>query len=68
MPLFLLMGGEFVIAFLMARIALWILRGRHVEEPPLPEGPGPGRPRLIRGGAADAPAPAPATVPLRHAA
>ena len=36
MPLFLLMGGELVIAYLMARIGLWILRGRYTEETPVP--------------------------------
>ncbi len=43
MPLFLMMGGEFVIAFLAARIGLWMLRGRHdihsvAREPRPPEG------------------------------
>ncbi len=65
MPLFLLMGGEFVVAFLVARIVLWILGGRHVADP---GPPGPGRPRLIEGGALDATEPPSEAIPLRHAA
>jgi hypothetical protein len=43
-----LLGGEFVIAFLVARIALWIWRSRadlrSVTSDPGPPGPGGGRP------------------------
>jgi len=39
-PLFLLMGGEFVIAFLLLRIAVWMMRGRGARDPLPPPGPG----------------------------
>jgi hypothetical protein len=44
-----LLGGEFVIAFLAARIALWIWRSRAdlraIVKDPGPPGPGDGRPQ-----------------------
>jgi hypothetical protein len=44
-----LLGGEFVIAFLAARIALWIWRSRAdlraLASDPGPPGPGGGRPQ-----------------------
>jgi len=52
-PLFLLMGGEIVVAFLLARIALWVLRGRRLVQQPDQEPSGPGG-----GGGFRAPAPA----------
>jgi hypothetical protein len=65
-----LLGGEFVIAFLAARIALWVWRSRAdlraLRSDPGPPGPGDGRTqqavrpalRLVRGSAAE-----PATLP-----
>jgi hypothetical protein len=47
-----LLGGEFVIAFLAARIALWIWRSRAelgaLANGPGPSGPGGGRPQLAQ--------------------
>ena len=42
MPLFPLMGGEFVIAFLLLRIAVWVMQGRRAQDPLPPPPPGPG--------------------------
>ncbi len=50
MPLFILYGGEIVIAIIAARIAFWFLRSRPISLPPdpPPDGPGPrGTPKAV---------------------
>ena len=68
-PLFLLMGGEIVLALIGLRVALWVARGwrelRAQERPKPPPGPGGGLRCLAGGRAAEAPVPATA---LRAAA
>ena len=63
-PIFLLMGGEIVLALIGLRVALWVARGwrelRAQERPKPPRGPGGGL-RCLEGGRDASGAPAAVT-------